>query len=194
MLAQPCCYCLSVARRKQINDSFCLQIAKDRSVSMSLLPSPLVDSQYSRRYSRAAMVLCAKGPQHRCSACRQTKSGSQTRTGATTECEADPRERLSQAATSSCIGPRYSRYAFGKDAARAGFIDAEEPSSLKENVRRKPCPGQIGDSASVTTVHARRELTTAGASSRVLMGAKLNLYRPIQVAIADEVRLCTIRI
>jgi hypothetical protein len=101
------------------------------------------------------MALCAEGPQHRCSARRQTKPCSQTRPGAATKCEADPRERLSEATTSSCIGPRYSRHAFGKNAARAAFIDAEELSSLKENVRRKSSPGQISDFASVTAVHAR---------------------------------------
>ena len=74
---------------------------------------------------------------------------------AAAKCQTDPRECLPQAAASSRIVLRYSWQAFGKDAARAVFIDTEESSCLKENVRRKPCPGQIGEFTSVVAVHPR---------------------------------------
>lgn len=101
------------------------------------------------------MAVSAKGSEHRCSASRQTKPACQACTCAASKCQADPRECLLQAVASSCIAFRYSRQAFGKDAARAAFTDTKELSCLKENVRWKPCLGKIGDFTSVMAVQPR---------------------------------------
>jgi hypothetical protein len=99
------------------------------------------------------MALAAKGPEHRCSARWQTKLASQPCTGSTAKCQTHQRECLPQAAASSRIPLHCPRQAFGEDTAPAAFVHAEEPACLKQNVRRKPCPGQIGDSTSVPAVH-----------------------------------------
>src|SRR5258708_31579466 len=135
------------------------------------------------------MALIVKSPKHRRSARRQTKPAGQPCTCSAAKCQTDPRECLSQAAASSSISLYCPRQAFREDTARAAFVCTEEPACLKQNVRPKPCPRQIGDFTSVTAVHPRRMLTAAWTRTRRLMGAKFYLNCPMLVAIADQVRV-----
>jgi hypothetical protein len=140
------------------------------------------------------MASAAKGPEHGCSARLQTKPVGQACTCSTTKCQTDPCVCLPHAEASSRIRLHCPGQAFGEDTARAAFVHTEESACLKLNARWKARPRQIGDRTSVAAVHPRLMLTTAWARGRVSMGAKFYFYRPIFLAIADQVRFCTIRI
>ena len=90
MLSQPGSYGVGVAIGKQVDHPAALQVAQDRSIAMSLAPSPVVDAEHAWHLHWRQEAAVMKLTQQRRPARQQAKTLSLPRPGSATQGKREP--------------------------------------------------------------------------------------------------------